>query len=127
MRWIALSLIVFVAAGLSLAQTKASNPQPSYEGQRVGSVELSINPRTDTEKYRSLLVQKAGESFSGEKIKASVDALQASGSFTKVEVKLEPDPAGLKVTFVLEPSYYVGILSFPGALRVFPYARLLQV
>src|SRR5207244_12185296 len=35
--------------------------------------------------------------------------------------------AGLHVIFVLEPAFYVGILQFPGATRVFTYTRLLQV
>ncbi len=127
MRWITLPLVVVIVAGTCLTQTKTSNQQPSYEGQQVGSVDLTANPHIDTEPFRHLLMQKAGEPFSGEKVRASITALEHTGAFSKVELKVEPDPSGLKLTFVLEPSYYIGILSFPGAVKRFTYARLLQV
>jgi outer membrane protein insertion porin family len=37
-----------------------------------------------------------------------------------------PDPAGLKLTFVVQPAYFIGLIRFPGALKRFTYARLLQ-
>ncbi len=130
MRQITLPLIVVVVvsiAGTGFAQTKVSNQQPSYEGQQVGSVDLTANPHIDTEPFRHLLMQEAGEPFSGEKVRVSIAALERTGAFSKVELKVQPDPSGLKLTFVLEPSYYIGILSFPGAIKTFTYARLLQV
>src|ERR1700730_15835988 len=127
MRWTLLG-ILWVSSSLSgFAQTKASNPPPSYEGQGVGSVELTANPHLNTDPYRPLIVQKPGEPFSNQKVQESIDALNHTGAFSKVELKVQPDPAGLKLTFVLEPSYYVGILSFPGATKYFTYSRLLQV
>jgi outer membrane protein insertion porin family len=127
MRWTLLG-ILWVSASLSgYAQTKASNPPPSYQGQRVGSVELTANPHLDIEPYRKLVAQKAGEPFSAQKVQESIDALNHTGAFAKVELKVQPDAAGLKLTFVLEPSYYVGMLKFPGATRYFTYSRLLQV
>ncbi|MGH9514137.1 MAG: POTRA domain-containing protein [Terriglobales bacterium] len=127
MRWIIfwslLALISFPAA----AQTKSSNPPPSYEGQRVGSIDLTANPHLDTEPYRKLIVQKPGEPYSNKKIQESMDALNHSGVFSKVQLKVQTDPAGLKLTFVLEPAYYIGMLKFPGGTKHFSYTRLLQV
>lgn len=111
----------------SLAQTKESNTPPSYEGQKVGSVELVSNPHLNTEPYQGLVKQQAGEPFSKEKVQETIDALNQTGAFSKVELKVRPEPAGLQLQFVLEPAYYVGLLSFPGATRLFTYSRLLQV
>jgi len=133
MRRIALSSAIltfqlFVIAQSTCAQTKASNSkQPSYDGQKVGSVDLIANPHVDSSQYRSLITQKPNEAYSSQKIQQSVKALQDTQAFSKVDVKVRTDPAGLKVTFVLEPAYYVGLISFPGALKVFTYTRLLQV
>jgi len=109
------------------AQTKASNPPPSYEGQRVGSIDLTANPHLDTAPYRELIVQKSGEPYSNSKIQQSMDALNRTGAFSKVQLKVQPDPTGLKLTFVLEPAYYIGMLKFPGGTKHFSYTRLLQV
>ena len=100
--------------------------QSSYEGQKVGSIEIAANPRINPDQYRPLIVQKPGEPYSEKDIKASIQALEDTQAFAKVEVKVAADPAGLKLTFVLEPAYYIGLISFPGAMKRFSYARLLQ-
>ena len=54
-------------------------------------------------------------------------ALQQTNQFTKVQVKV--DARGRRdcdVQFILEPAYYVGIVTFPGAPGEFVYTRLLQ-
>ena len=120
-------LVVLLLGALAHAQTKTSTTkQPSYEGQKIASIDLAANPRLDVDPYRNLIVQKAGETYSNQKIQESVQALQHTNSFAKVDVKVVPDPAGLKVTFMLEPAYYIGIIRFPGAEKRFPYTRLLQ-
>ncbi len=123
-----LAFFVVVCCLLSAtAQVTPVTEQVSYEGQMVGSIELVSDPRINVDAFRALVAQKAGETYSGEKIKASVAALQATRRFTKVDVDVRPEAAGLHVIFVLEPAFYVGILQFPGATRVFTYTRLLQV
>lgn len=127
MRWILLWPLLVLASLSAVAQTKASNAPPSYQGQHVGSIELTANPHLDTDPYRGLIVQKAGEPYSDEKVKESIDALKHTGAFSKVELKVQPDPSGLKLAFVLEPAYYIGMLKFPGGTKYFSYTRLLQV
>ena len=61
------------------------------------------------------------------KFRRSAAALQGTGKFTKVEVDVNPGANGLRVTFILEPAFYVGMIYFPGATKVFSYQRLLQV
>jgi outer membrane protein insertion porin family len=60
-------------------------------------------------------------------VQASVAALNRTSRFSKVTVNVEPEAAGLRVSFVLEPAYYVGVIEFPGATKAFTYNRLLQV
>src|SRR6266498_3534094 len=127
MRTIPPILMLLVLLATAWPQTMASvDKQPSYEGQKVGSVEIAANPRVNEDQYRPLIVQKPGEPYSEKSIQASIQALEETHAFAKVEVKVVTDPAGLKLTFVLEPAYYVGLISFPGALKRFSYARLLQ-
>jgi outer membrane protein assembly factor BamA len=127
MRWIVIPLLCAFLSTSGFSQTKAAGEQPSFEGQHVGSIELVANPHLDTQQFRSLIVQKAGEPFSGQMVQASVDALKQTGAFSKVDVQVKPDPSGLKLIFVLQPAYYIAMLDFPGALKAFNYTRLLQV
>ena len=101
--------------------------QAVYEGQKVAVVDLVSKPATDVEALRPLVVQKAGEPYSHEKVKDSVAALEESRQFTTVDVLVKPEAAGLRVVFVMEPAFYIGMISFPGASRTFNYGQLLQV
>jgi len=109
------------------AQLAVQGSPSVYEGQNVGAIDLIGNPHHDLEPFRSLFVQKAGEPYSQAKIEASIAALERTGTFHKVQVNVVPDPAGLRLNFLLEPAYYLGIIDFPGAGKIFSYARLLQV
>jgi outer membrane protein insertion porin family len=127
MRRFASSLMLLLISTTVWAQTKSSVEQrPSYEGQKVGSIEIGANPRVNPDQYRPLIVQKPGDPYSEKNIQASIQALQDTNAFAKVDLKVVTDPAGLKLTFVLEPAYYIGLIRFPGALKRFTYARLLQ-
>ena len=95
MRWLLFWSVLVLISFPAVAQTKSSNPPPSYEGQRVGSILLPANPHLDTEPYRDLVVQKPGEPYSNQKIQESIDALNRTGVFSKVELKVQPDPGGL--------------------------------
>ena len=117
---------LFLAAG-ACAQVAVQPPQSVYEGQNVGAIDLIGNPHRDVEPLRPLLEQKAVAPYSQSKVEASTAALQRTGQFKKVEVNVVPDPSGLRLNFLLEPAYYLGMVSFPGASKKFSYTRLLQV
>ena len=68
-----------------------------------------------------------GEAYSQDKVEASIAALEHSGQFPKVQVNVVPDPSGLRLNFLLEPAYFLGVIDFPGAAKLFSYTRLLQV
>jgi outer membrane protein insertion porin family len=120
-------VLLAIASGIA---TSAQQNQPTtyegYEGRRVSKVDMAASPVMDVEVFRPLLKLKAGAPFSMAAIKDSVAALQKTGLFSQVQVKVEPEPAGVRVTFLLQPSYYVGMVYFPGATNVFSYPRLLQ-
>src|SRR5215470_4664587 len=96
-----LLFIAFIALWVTaFSQTKESvGKQPSYDGQKVGSVDLVANPRIDIEQYRPLIMQNAGEPYSSQKVQATVKALEDTQAFSKVELQVKPDPDGLKLTF----------------------------
>jgi outer membrane protein insertion porin family len=109
------------------AQLAVQRPQSVYEGQNVGAIDLIGNPHRDLEPLRPLVAQKAGEPYSQAKVLASIVALEHTGQFPEVQVNVVPDPSGLRLNFLLEPAYYLGMINFPKAARVFSYTRLLQV
>ena len=123
--WMLLSLVH--PAVSSAAQELTLQQQAVYEGQKVAVVDLVSKPATDVEAQRPLVVQKAGEPYSHEKVTDSVAALEKSRQFTTVTVLVKPEAAGLRLVFVMEPAFYVGMISFPEASRTFNYGQLLQV
>jgi outer membrane protein insertion porin family len=112
---------------LSWAQQPETKNSSAYQGEAVASVNLVANPHLDLTSVSALVLQKAGEPYSQEKVQASVAALEATHQFTGVRTYITPEPKGLRLTFVLEPAYSIGIIQFPRADKVFPYIRLLQV
>jgi outer membrane protein insertion porin family len=100
---------------------------PSYEGQRVVSVELAGRPDLDVHKLEFQLAQREGEPFSRSKVDQSVRALKSLKGVDEVEIEVRPQADGIRVLFVLQPAVYFGIYDFPGATDRFAYSRLLQV
>jgi outer membrane protein insertion porin family len=100
---------------------------PSYEGQRVSTVEIAGQPDVDTSSLIPLLQQRGGEPFSQQKVDASIAALKKSGKFQDVTLEVRPDPTGVRVLLILQPAIYFGIYEFPGAPGFMTYSRLLQV
>lgn len=116
-----------VGATILFAQLAPQAPQKAYEGQNVSYVSLVANPHRDLGPLFAVVTQKAGTPYSQEKIDSSAAALKKSGNFPEVNVKVVPDINGLRVSFLLEPAYYLGVVEFPGAEKQFSYTRLLQV
>ena len=100
---------------------------PSYQGQNVSSVEIGGDPSLDTAKLLPLLPLKAGEQFSQEKANESIAALQDTGKFKGVQLRVVPDIKGVRVLLVVQPGIYFGMYKFHGALGPFSYSQLLQV
>ena len=113
-------------------ETPKTGPQvkqvlPSYEGQKVTSVELAGQPDVDTAALTPLLQQRAGQPFSQAKVDASIATLTREGRYQNVTLEVRPEANGIRVLFILQPAVYFGIYDFPGATGHFSYSRLLQV
>ena len=117
--------ILFLCLAPTL-QTQEMPPSTLFEGQPVSVVELVARPTLDTASLEHLVIQQAGQPYSSQKIQESVEALKASGQFTDVEPSVLPEQGGLRLKFILEPAFYVGVLEFPGA-GGFSYSQLLGV
>src|SRR5262249_14246445 len=100
-------------AAAAWAQAAMQGPQPVYEGQNVAETDLVGNPHRDVEPFRPLLAQKIGQPYSQENVETSINALDRSGQFSKVQVSVIPDPNGLRLNFLLEPAYFLGMVDFP--------------
>ena len=121
----ALALISFLFDCVVRAQENEPSSYKGFEGRTVNRVDIAASPVTEVESFRPLLKQKVNELFSIEKIRESVEVLQKTALFSQVQVKVEPELSGVHITFLLQPAFYVGIVSFPGA-NSFSYTRMLQ-
>jgi len=106
---------------------QVSEVLPSYEGQRVSSVEIAGRPDIDARKLEPELAQREGQPFSQAKVDQTIAALKRVQGVQGVELEVRPQADGIRVLFVLQPAVYFGIYEFPGASNRFAYSRLLQV
>src|SRR5438552_18048226 len=84
-----------------------------YEGLKVNHIDLAAHPHVEVEKLRSLITQKAGDPYSNAEVQESLAALDRAGRFSKVRLEVKPEAAGLHLTFILEPVFYIGLVQFP--------------
>jgi len=112
---------------LAAAQVSSGAPQALYNGQMVNSVDLIANPHRNLAPLFSALLQKPGQRYSQDQVESSIRRLQQAGGFEKVTVNVIPDASGLRLNFILEPAYYLGIIDFQELTKYFAYTRLLQV
>src|SRR6516164_4787474 len=123
--WACILLVAFCGSN-AYPQEQQPSSYEGLEGRPVSKVDISANPAMDAESFRALLVLNAGEPFSIQAMRDSVNALQKTRLFSQVQVSVEPQQDGLRVLFILQPTSYVGMVYFPGAIKTFPYVRLLQ-
>jgi len=116
-----------IGAMAAWAQLAPQTPQSAYEGQNVSGVSLIANPHRDLGPLSKVVSQHANEPYSQKKIMESQEALQKAGQFPKVQVQVVPDISGLRVSFLLEPAFYLGVVQFQGGVGTFSYTRLLQL
>ena len=124
-RWACILVMAFCGPN-AYPQEQQPWSYEGLEGRPVSKVDISANPAMDAESFRPLLALNAGEPFSIQAMRDSVNALQKTRLFSQVQVSVEPQQDGLRVLFVLQPTSYVGMVYFPGAIKAFPYVRLLQ-
>ena len=125
--WFGLFLFLSAASFGQTTGPQSSTAPDIYNGQTVASIELVTDPHIDASSYRGVVRQQTGQPYSAKESQASMDALQQTHRFNKVEIEVKPQPNGLALRFVMEPAFYMGVVEFPGAVKNFSYTRLMQV
>jgi len=121
------SLLLFLSVGITQAQVSLPDSGAAYQGETVSSVDIVASPHEDVAPLRELVVQKPGQPYSREKVQSSIAALESAPNAGRVRSIVTPEASGVRLTFVLESAYYIGIVEFPEAAKHFTYIRLLQV
>src|SRR6267154_1958919 len=124
-RFLILSLLITAFALAVAAQENQPSTYEGFEGRNVSQVDIAKSPVMNVEVFRPLIKLQPGKPFSMAGVRDSVAALQKTALFSQVQVKVEPEQSGVHVTFLLQPSFYVGMVYFPGA-KAFSYTRMLQ-
>jgi hypothetical protein len=100
----ALLVLQAVVCLSAIAQEAKPQTYAGFEGKTVSKVEISVRPAMDAASFRALLKIKPGDPFSSAAVQASVSALDRTKQFSKVQVSVEPEQAGLAIQFILEPA-----------------------
>jgi outer membrane protein insertion porin family len=118
---------VLLAGLLCISRAPAQQADAGYEGQPVAAVRLIASPRVDVQPFARLIKLKSHQPYSKAAAEATATALRSAGHFSRVDIEITPEADGLHVTFLLQPVYYIGIISFSGNIDGFDYSRLLNV
>jgi outer membrane protein insertion porin family len=100
----------------------------TFAGQKVVAVNLAGWPGLAAAPLLAQLPQKAGQPFSPLATARSLALLRrllAARHLRGIELDIRPDPAGIRLLFLLEPAQYFGVFEFPGLVR-FAYTGLLE-
>jgi outer membrane protein assembly complex protein YaeT len=87
-----------------------------YAGEIVSSIQFRGITSSDAAMMQSLVVQNVNQPLDREKLRASLDALYATGRFATLNVKAEPGPLKNEVglIFVVTANYFNGAITMEG-------------
>ncbi len=98
-----------------------TNAAAKYEGEIVTALAFRGAAGTDVAMLRPLLVQKTGEPLDREKLRASIEALYATGRFASLQVEAEPASNNqVKLIFDLTENYFNGVITVDGTPQKTP-------
>jgi outer membrane protein assembly factor BamA len=121
------ALALLILSWPAWSQQSPEQAASSYAGQTVSSVDVAGRPGLTFKNVQNLILLKQGQPLVQNEVDATVAALKQNTGAQNVNLNLLPEADGVRVIFILQPAVYVGMYEFPGALREFAYARLLQV
>src|SRR3981081_1168768 len=93
-----LALLMFVClivAGVRAQQPENTQTAASYEGQKVGSVEIAGQPDLNRRAVANLIAQPINAPYSQQQVDATVQARKKPGKYTGVKVQVSPEANGL--------------------------------
>jgi Surface antigen variable number repeat len=114
-----------ISAFAAVAQVSSTGPRNSITDSPSPRLILLLIPIVMSKPFRAFITQQAGEPYSQAKVVAVISGVQTKGEPEKVTVNVIPDAIGVRLNFILEPAYYLGMVDCQGA-KYFSYTRLLQ-
>ena len=88
----------------------------AYEGMIVKSIDFRELPNSDQERLRQLIPQKIGEPLDRERLRQSIQALNAIGRFADISVTADRTPEGaVSLAFLTRANYFIGQVRVEGA------------
>jgi outer membrane protein assembly complex protein YaeT len=104
------------ATGATQSSTAAQfGAVTKYEGKVVTRVDFRGVSGKDTTALRSLLVQKTNQPLDRDKLRASIDAVYATGRFATLQVEAEAGPNDtVSLIFDVTENYFNGTISVEG-------------
>jgi outer membrane protein assembly factor BamA len=109
--WIISMLVVLGGSSCVHSQQVGQSSKVSYEGQKVGAVELIADPKISIESLQPLVQQKTGEPYSSHKVEATVFVLRQTSHFTKVTQNFDLASLAGQVSLVANPPPVKGWLT----------------
>ncbi|HEY6770472.1 MAG TPA: POTRA domain-containing protein [Candidatus Sulfotelmatobacter sp.] len=103
------------AASIALQSSETKSAVGQYEGQTVQSVELPGVREQDREHLLQSIPQKAGAPLDRNQVRDSIRTLYATGRFADIQAEVASNRAGVVLTFVTSPNFFVGALDVDGA------------
>ncbi len=98
-----------------MAQSNSNTPLSKFEGETVSAIEFREIAGKDSALLRSLVAQKTGEPLDPDKLRASIEALYATGRFATLDAEAEPGPQNtLTLVFVVTENYFNGAVFVDG-------------
>ncbi len=118
----------FVVLAIAATQPSALRAQgQKYEGMTVRNIRFlpDIQPLEAAELH-DLLVLKINQPLRMSDVRASIDKLFATGTYTDIQVDAEPYQDGVAITFHTTNSWFIGAVSVSGHLSSPPNSSQLQ-
>lgn len=118
-----LAIVLILLSPSALAQSPSSAPQSApanglsrFDGQTVTAIDFRGITGTDPNSLLPLITLKTGQSLDRDKLRASIEALYATGRFATLNAEAEPSTGGIRLVFVASENFFngpVGVFGTP--------------
>jgi outer membrane protein insertion porin family len=93
----------------------ALGDESSYQGLTVKEVHIAnLSSSQDQKVLLDLISQKVGEPLDRERLRQSMQILYATGRFSDIRAEAERSDAGVVISFLTSPNYFIGEVTVDG-------------